>query len=252
VVFADVHKSSRHIAIATVYFGLIGAKPAVDKCLGRTKVAANISRSPRSALWLAILFVGALGSLIILPARSLTATLTQLFPALVRLPEATAVEITVGWSGLSLLSPMNGEYVLQLHNDQFEGLGRFKVAAATSVRKIAVPRDNVQSFLAAVSQVELVEEEYKPRITHTDDYPYVGVGVQTEQGLLQIETRSQSRRVESEEYRDRTPWAINYLGRTFVIGANDLDRALEHLLYSLRYKEIIDVLIKLLQPGPLP
>jgi hypothetical protein len=153
-----------------------------------------------------------------------SATLAKLFPELADLSETTSLAIAVGWQGLSLLSPVSGDYSLELRKDQFEGEGRFKVATASATRAIIIPRDVVRVFLAAAGKVEVVEKKYQPRITHTDDYPSLSVSVQTKHGLLTIGTNSQPQRPKSETYVDRTPWAIRYLGRTFVVTANDLAR----------------------------
>ena len=180
-------------------------------------------------------------------------TLPQLFPALTGLSDAPALKIAVGWMGLSLLSPISADYPLKLQNDQFEGVGTFKMATATTTRAIVIPRDPVRAFLTAVGKVELVEKEYKPRIGHTDDYPSLGFEVDTAQGPLKIETQSQARQSDSGNYPDRTPWAIYYLGRTFVVIASDLDRAFEALEPYLQYDEMHDQLRKeLLSHGGSP
>lgn len=176
-------------------------------------------------------------------AGTSSANLLELFPSLSDLPDAPAVAIELGWQGLSLISPVQAKYLLGLHGDQFKGQGRFKVATATATRDIIVPRDLLRRFLAAAIKVTLVEREYQPRITHTDDYPSVAITVQTQRGELSIETRSQPHR-SSEKYRDATPWAIHYSGRTFVVTADDLDRALDPLLSRLQYDEVTGELAK--------
>ena len=55
------------------------------------------------------------------------ATLPELFPSLADLPEANTVAIELGWQGLSPLSPVEANYLLELRNGQFEGKTRFKV-----------------------------------------------------------------------------------------------------------------------------
>jgi hypothetical protein len=162
------------------------------------------------------------------------AKLGELFPSLAHLSEAQALTITVGWAGLSEISYVN---VLERHGNRFEGVAHGLVerrsgrGTASAVRQIAVPADSIRSFLAASNHVLLTEGEYKPRITHTDDYPLVRVDVECIGVRLRIETRSQRgypgliasqlRSAQNspalENYPDRTPWAINYLGHTFII-----------------------------------
>jgi len=183
------------------------------------------------------------------PAASTSAaTLPELFPALADLPEANSVAIELGWQGLSPLSPVEASYRLELRDGQFEGKGRFRVATATATRDIVVPRDLMRGFLAAVIRVALVEKEYRPRITHTDDYPTVSFAVQTKQGNLTIASRSQPQKSASGKYWDATPWAIGYSGRTFVVTAADLDQALDPLWTRLQYDEVTGELAKQVRP----
>jgi hypothetical protein len=154
-------------------------------------------------------------------------TLSKSFPDLPDLSETTNLIIGVEWLGLSPLSPVSYYYLLELRDGQFEGEGKFKAAAASTTRAVTVPRDLVRAFLAAVAKVEIVEEKYQPRITHTDDYPSLSIAVPTRQGPLTIGTSSQAQRPKSGTYLDRSPWVIGYQGRTFVVRAADLDQAFE-------------------------
>jgi hypothetical protein len=181
-------------------------------------------------------------------AGTSAATLPELFPGLADLPEARTVVIELEWQGLSPLSPVEANYRLELRDGQFEGKGRFKVATATTTRDIVVPRDLMSAFLAAATRVALVEKEYQPRITHTDDYPTVTVAVQTKQGNVTIATRSQPQKTASGNHWDSTPWAIDYSGRTFVVTSEDLDQALDPLWTPLRYDEVTGELAKQVRP----
>jgi len=166
-------------------------------------------------------------------------SLIRQFPELADLTETKTVIVGIQWYGLSTLSPMLANYLLELHDEQFSGRGQFKVAEAPAVsRPIAVPRDVMRAFLAVASKVRMVEGEYKPRIEHTDDYPSLEFDVATKQGLLRIGTQSQLKDAESGTYVDRTPWHISYLDRSFVVTASDLDRAYEPFGPYLRDDEI--------------
>ena len=187
--------------------------------------------------------VGAIGYAVASMPRP-TSLILQ-FPELADLSETKTVVIGIQWLGLSTLSPMIADYLLELHDDQFVGQGQFKVAEAPAVsRPIAVPRDVMRAFLAVASKVQMVEGEYKPRIEHTDDYPSLEFDVATKQGLLRIGTRSQLKDAESGTYLDRTPWSISYLNRSFVVTASDLDRAYEPFGQYLRDDEIFKELRK--------
>ena len=206
------------------------------------------SRMVRKPIKLGVILASLLFAQMV-PAAS-PSTLPELFPALADLPDANAVGIALGWQGLSPISPVLATYPLELHNDQFKGKASFRVATATATRDVAVPRDLVRGLLAAANKVTLVEQEYQPRITHTDDYPSVAITVPTRQGELSIETRSQPLRSASEKHWDATPWAIHYSGRTFVVTADDLDRALDAVLPSLQYDEVTGALAKEIRSPP--
>ena len=197
----------------------------------------NAVRLASAALVLAIGFAVA--------ATTRSTTLARQFPELADLSETKTVVIGIQWFGLSTLSPMIANYPLELHNDRFAGQGQFKVAEAPAVsRPITVPRDVMRAFLAVASKVRMVEGEYRPRIEHTDDYPSLEFDVATKQDLLRIGTQSQLKDAESGTYLDRTPWSISYLNRSFVVTANDLDRAYEPFGQYLRDDEIFKELGK--------
>ena len=188
-------------------------------------------------------FIGAIGFAVAAVPRS--TTLIRQFPEMADLPDTKTVVVGIQWFGLSTLSPMIADYLLELHDDQFTGQGQFKVADAPAVsRSITVPRDVMRAFLAVASKVRMVEGEYKPRIEHTDDYPSLEFDVATKQGLLRIGTQSQLKYAESGTYLNRTPWSIGYLNRSFVVTASDLDRAYEPFDPYLREDEIFKELRK--------
>ena len=197
----------------------------------------NVVRLACAVLFLVIGFAVA--------AMPRSTSLARQFPELADLSETKTVVIGIQWLGLSTLSPMIADYLLELHDDQFVGQGQFKVAEAPAVsRPITVPRDVMRAFLAVASKVWMVEGEYQPRIEHTDDYPSLEFDVATKQGLLRIGTRSQLKDAESGTYLDRTPWSISYLNRSFVVTASDLDRAYEPFGPYLREDEIFEELRK--------
>ena len=174
-----------------------------------------------------------------------SSTLVRQFPEMANLPDTKTVAVGIRWLGLSALSPMIADYLLELNDDQFAGQGQFNVAdAAAASRPITVPRDVMRAFLAVASKVRMVEGEYKPRIDHTDDYPSLEFGIATEQGLLRIGTRSQLKYAASGTYLDRTPWNISYLNCSFVVTATELDRAFEPFGQYLRDDEIFKELGK--------
>jgi hypothetical protein len=194
-----------------------------------------------AALVLAIAF----GGVVTVAALPRPTTLAQQFPDLAAVSETKAVAVGIQWVGLSTLSPMIADYLLELHDDQFTGQGRFQVAQAPSVtRAIAVPRDVVRAFLIVASKVPMVEGTYTARIEHTDDYPSLEFGVETKQGPLRIGSQSQDNWAKSGTTVDRTPWRISYLNRTFVVTASDLDQAFEALEPYLQDVKILEELSK--------
>ena len=155
-------------------------------------------------------------------------TLPQLFPELAGAPETNGVAIGIGWMGLSPLSPLTAGYLLELHGDQFEGQGIFHVAKMPLVKRaVAIPHDRMRAFLTAANKVSVVEGPYQAHIEHTDDYPSLDIEISVDRNVLRIGSQSQHR--PKSDYVDRTPWHIDYRGRTFVVSAADLDQAFEPL-----------------------
>lgn len=168
-------------------------------------------------------------------------TLAQIFPELADMPDTSQVGIGIAWMGLSPLSPTNASYILDRHDDKFEGQGFFRVADKLFVKRaVAVPRDLVQAFLTATNKVEVVEGEYQARIEHTDDYPSLDVEVVVNRQALRIGSQSQQRQPKTGDYVDRTPWRIDYRGRSFVVTASDLDQAFEALQPYLQDRKVFD------------
>jgi hypothetical protein len=196
----------------------------------------------RKAVWCAVGLAVVLALFLGLE-RSRAATLAERFPDLAGLPDATTLDVKLTWQGLSPLSPMGVEYKLALRDDRLEGAAAVLVATTTRIHQISVPRAGVRDFLASAGRVALTEEEYRAHLTHTDDYPYVGVSVNTALGSVLIETASQPEGSKSGKFLDRTPWAIKYMGRTFVTSADDLDKALEPLLADLQYEKLQSELV---------
>ena len=180
-----------------------------------------------------------------LAASARAATLPQLFPELADLSDATRLAITFEWGGLSPVAPIASRYALELRGDQFTGTGSFSVGypAVTASRAITVPRAAVQALFAAASGVALDAKAYSPRFTHTDDFPALAVIVPTRQEPLRLLTRSQEKEPPSAAFTDRTPWAVSYMGRVFVVTASDLDRAIEALEPHLHRQEMIEELV---------
>jgi hypothetical protein len=176
-------------------------------------------------------------------AMSRATSLAREFPELADLSETKTVVIGIQWLGLSPLSPMKADYLLELHDDQFVGPGGFRVADGPTVtRQISVPADVMRGFLAVASKVPMTEGEYRPRIEHTDDYPSLEFGVETKRGVLHIGSHSQLEYPTSGTHVDRTPWGIAYLNRSFIVITSDLDRAYEPFDQYLRDDEIFEEL----------
>jgi hypothetical protein len=163
--------------------------------------------------------------------------LLELFPEMSGVLDTTAFRVSNKWTGESLLSPAILEVALALDGDRFEGeasLGygaQGKDSPLATKRKVVVSRDAVRAFLCAALQAPLEEQDYKPYIAHTDDYPDLNFTFQGQRGPITIFTRSQPHVVQSQWVV--TPWAIGYADRVFVVSAPDIDSALDRLLPSL-------------------
>ena len=98
-------------------------------------------------------------------------------------------------------------------------------------RTTAISRDDAQAFLCVALQAPVEEHPYEPYLSHTDDYPALSFTFQDRNGPLKVFTPSQPHVVQS--HRVRTPWAIVYHGRTFVMTVADIDLALRRLPRTL-------------------
>jgi hypothetical protein len=202
-------------------------------------MATNISRAVRVVRFAAT-FVAAALLQFIPTARADPTILPKLSQALAELPESKAVVISMSWVGLSPLSPIRVDYVLNLRNDQFEGVAEFAARTARGKRNIVVPHDLMRAFLAAVSKAELVEKPYQPRIMHTDDFPSISIGF-VQEGVV-VGTDSQQQKSSAGDYWERSPWAIAYAGRTFVMTASDVDKTFDALMTALQYDDVLEEL----------
>jgi hypothetical protein len=163
--------------------------------------------------------------------------LLELLPEMSGVLDLTAFRVSNKWIGLSRLSPAVLEVALALDADRFEGDASVRYGAEgrdtfqATKRKVAVPRDAVRAFLCAALRAPVEERDYKPYIAHTDDYPDLNFTFQGQRGPITIFTRSQPHVVPPRWVQ--TPWAIGYADRTFVVGAPDIDSALDQLTQSL-------------------
>ena len=156
-------------------------------------------------------------------------TLLKLFPELAGLPDASTFHVVDTWMGLSPDSPVVKDYPLMLKNNEFVGQAVFSEGGKQKDEKqnVAIPLEVVQKLWLVVLGVAIEEMEYKPRIDHTDDYPALGFEAQVNDKLLRVWTQSQPKEVNSHWIR--TPWAIGYSDRTFVVSTPELDFAIDSL-----------------------
>jgi hypothetical protein len=170
------------------------------------------------------------------PATAKTRFL-DLLPETSDLLDATALQVTNTWIGEPSDPSVTFGSALTLVGDEFKGDGELHNSregdngSPPKKRNSAISRDDARAFLCAALQAPVEERAYEPYISHTDDYPALSFKFEGRTGPLKVFTQSQPHVVQSHWVR--TPWAIVYHGRTFVVTAADIDLALRRLPRTL-------------------
>jgi hypothetical protein len=138
------------------------------------------------------------------------------------LEAATTVRIDTGWSGLDrsrkatfALARVDGDFV------------RHEVTLESGERlpQVRVPRREMEDFLRALAESPILEREYLPTFTHTDDYPHAVIEVDTPTGIVQFSSTSQG--------PGMVPWKVDVSGRSYVVPDDAPARAASVLSSSL-------------------
>jgi hypothetical protein len=122
-------------------------------------------------------------------------------------------------------------------DDHWGGLGKpsahryvLRRTGSDAKARAAVPAATLDAFLAGLAGAPLVEGPYVPRIEHTDDYPRLAITFGTGDDRLVVFSESQG--------KDRTPWALQFQGRQYVLPSDAPARALDLVQRYLAAAEV--------------
>lgn len=145
-----------------------------------------------------------------------------------------SITIQDHWNGLSPVSP-RADYQLNFQNGTLIGTGTFTADLQNYLTvDITIPREITQEFLNKLKAIEMLEGDYIPFRDHTDDYPSIGITIQTRRETIEIFTRSQG--------EENIPWSINMRNREFIIDNGTPAQALAIIEPYLR-RDILEQLI---------
>ncbi|MDQ5825374.1 MAG: hypothetical protein M3441_14370 [Chloroflexota bacterium] len=151
-----------------------------------------------------------------------------------RLSGATHVGIVDNWDGLSPAAPINARYSLDNSPSGLIGEGNFSSGSrAQSVAfTVAVPPEVAAKFFSFLDDPAMTVREgtYEPLITHTDDYPFLVIGLTLPSG---VEVRFYSK----SQGADHVPWGLDYNGKTYIVDSARPQEALSALRPYLREKQ---------------
>jgi hypothetical protein len=149
------------------------------------------------------------------PSKAFLSSLSQ--PTKLR-----SIEMEDDWMGLSELGPLRKRYLLKPGGQQLTGTATFTLGAGPLQKikeePISIPNEMIQSFLSLLSQSTFEEGEYKPRITHTDDYPSRRIEITSENGKLVFFSTSQGELA--------VPWGASFENKSFIVNSGNPGEAM--------------------------
>lgn len=167
-------------------------------------------------------------------------TIGAVFPELTTFSALRSLALQRDWSGLTRFSPYEAHYDLHPQADHIIGQARFSVAGSsgnprTSETTIDIPADAITAFLRLLAATPLSEGAYTPLITHSDDYPKIGIQIETSSGTIEVFTASQG--------DQHIPWGLHIGEKMFVIDSDapmQAIAALEPFLHQDMMQKLID------------
>jgi hypothetical protein len=146
--------------------------------------------------------------------------------------EIRSISIQDDWAGLIDYGPTLSYYSLMPNGSEFTGLVNFTVGGDFNKRPISetndlhIPTKGIEAFLKKLASTSYRKGKYEPFEQWTDDYPSLEIRVLLRHDEISFHTTSQG------EYH--TPWAMIYLGQTFVVDSATPMDALKVLLPYLK------------------
>ncbi len=150
--------------------------------------------------------------------------------------EVNFIEISDEWIGLG--PKTKNKIILHKINSEFLGYANFSFGG-TEFKEInkeldfIISPESINKFLITLSNIRVEEEIYEPKITHTDDYPYIS---------FRLKTMDDSLIIYSESQDDYIPWGIEYHKKEYISKSkliySSFDNMKSYLNYNI-YDEIV-------------
>ena len=163
-------------------------------------------------------------------------SLPYLFPATIDLSDIQVVQIRDSWAGLSPLSPIEANYDLTMKDEGWVGEAIFSITADQIIETadIHIPIEDTDAFLDMLEQAKLLPGPYEPFYRWTDDYPFISISFQTDDGEIEIFTSSQG--------EGHVPWGAMVHGQEYVIESDIPMQALK-ILEPYMKRDILQTMI---------
>jgi hypothetical protein len=133
------------------------------------------------------------------------------------LSKIRSIDIQDNWMGLTEFGPVGRHFVLKPAGDRFEGKAEFSLGGGpmktTREAPIAIPRETVQGFLDLLSKSPLEKGTYKPKITHTDDYPSLRIELESGANKFAFFSDSQD--------DGAIPWGASLGGVSYIVNSRN-------------------------------
>jgi hypothetical protein len=150
------------------------------------------------------------------------------------------ITINDSWDGLSPAAPIRAVFRLQPATDCFTGTAQFSAggysgAVINRSVPITIPLPVIEEFAALLQSTPLAVGDYKPSISHTDDYPAITIAVKGEADSLQFYSESQG--------DQHIPWQVSIAGRGVFVSHSGIPAQALGLLDPYLAREVEEELI---------
>jgi hypothetical protein len=146
-----------------------------------------------------------------------------------QLMQVDTIIIQDDWSGMSPLAPIQQRYTLRRDGDRFKGQATFSLGAysgepQSATVEVIIPNETVGAFLKQLVNTPLEHGTYRPRQTHTDDYPERSIHLSGPEHTFDFYSASQG----------GGHWRLTIDQQEYLVNATTPDKALEQLAPQLR------------------
>ena len=145
--------------------------------------------------------------------RALTASV------LGRVMQTEAIEIDYSWTGAS--GRFQEGYSLRATEGGFEANGVRDAAKPITLPSSLIPSHEIEAFLATLAEAPVLDREYVPNVTHTDDHPLITLTLSMSRDRIVFFSQSQG--------VGHVPWGVESGGKVYVVPDDTPARSLQML-----------------------